>query len=99
MADHDAPDPSPSLTLMRGEDPVRAMGKFVNFMKENGATDKEINYERSYFHQWEKSNADKVCFTIKKVDGRVQIEAVEVRGEQRVRLTNNIIIKNPETEK
>lgn len=99
MADHDAPDPSPSLTLKRGEDPLKGMDKFLKFMEDNGATKEDINMERSYFHQWEKSDADEVCFTIKKVDDTVQIEAVEVRGEQRVRLTNNIIIKNPETEK
>lgn len=99
MADHDAPDPSPSLTLKRGEDPVKGMEKFLTFMKENGATDEDISRERSYFHQWEKSDADEVCFTIRNVGDRVQIEAVEVRGTQRVELTNNVIIKIPETKK
>lgn len=97
MADHDAPDPSPSLTLKRGEDPVKGMKKFLTFMEENGATKEDINMERSYFHQWEKSDADEVCFTIRKVGDRVQIEAVEVRGTQRVELTNNVIINIPET--
>lgn len=99
MADHDAPDPSPSLTLKRGEDPVKAMKKFLKFMEKNGATKEDINMERSFVHQWEKSDADEVCLTRRKVGDRVQIEAVEVRGTQRVELTNNVIIKTPETKK
>lgn len=99
MADHDAPDPSPSLTLKRGEDSVKAIGKFVEFMEKNGATKEDINMERSYFHQWEKSDADEVCFTISKVGDRVQIKAVEVRGKLRVELRNNVTIPIPETKK
>ena len=99
MADHDAPDPSPSLTLKRGEDPVKAMKKFVEFMKENEATDTNINDERSYFHQWQKSDAEEVCFTIKKVADGVQIEAEEISGKLRVKLRNNVTIPTPETKK
>lgn len=99
MADHDAPDPSPSLTLKRGEDPVKGVEKFLTFMKENEATEEDISWERSYFHQWEKSDADEVCFTISKVGDRVQIKAVEVRGKLRVELRNNVTIPIPETKK